>query len=75
MEYGAKESAFRKLVWIEAQKFGGWGCSRCAWVFHPSELPAGKSLEELTDNLQRQLDDGFASHECAQYPPVKGASA
>jgi hypothetical protein len=75
MEYGAKERAFRKLVWIEAQKFGGWGCSKCAWVFRPSELPAGKSFDELTDNLQRQLDTEFASHDCVQYPPVKGASA
>ena len=25
----------RKLVWIENQKFQGFGCSQCNWVFHP----------------------------------------
>jgi len=75
MEYGAKESAFRKLVWVEAEKFGGWGCSKCAWVFHPSELQDWKSFDELTAHLQRQLDNSFASHDCTKYPPVKDASA
>jgi hypothetical protein len=75
MLHKGQESAFRKLVWIEAKNFGGWGCSKCAWVFHPVQPPVGKSLDELTANLQRQLDDSFASHDCAQYPPMKGASA
>jgi hypothetical protein len=75
MLHKGQESAFRKLVWIEAKNFGGWGCSECAWVFHPSESPAGKSFDELTDNVQQHLETEFASHDCIQYPPVKGASA
>jgi len=37
----------RQLVWIEEQRFWGWGCSECAWVFSPSGIPAGKSIEEM----------------------------
>jgi hypothetical protein len=29
----------RKLVWIEQQRFRGFGCSECAWVFNPSSAP------------------------------------
>jgi len=31
----------RKLVWIENQKFQGFGCSQCNWVFQPSGSPEG----------------------------------
>jgi hypothetical protein len=29
----------RKLVWIEQQRFRGWGCSECAWAVSPSGAP------------------------------------
>jgi hypothetical protein len=57
-----------KLVWIEEQGFGGWGCSECAWVFNPSGLPAGKSLNEMMQNYQQQRDKDFAAHVCAEHP-------
>jgi hypothetical protein len=75
MLHKGQESAFRKLLWIEAKNFGGWGCSKCAWVFRPSQPPVGNSLDELTTNLQRQLDNAFASHDCAEFSPGKAASA
>jgi hypothetical protein len=74
MEYGAKESSSRKLVWIEEQGIGGWGCSNCSWVFHPSNLPVGNSLNDLTTHAQRQLDKEFSSHNCAEYQRSKAAS-
>jgi hypothetical protein len=74
MHHKGQEGAFRKLIWIEAKSAGGWGCPQCAWMFHPSESPAG-TFDELTDNIQRQLDEGFASHDCGKHPAIKGSSA
>ena len=75
MEYGAKESSSRKLVWVEDQKVAGWGCSNCAWVFQPSNLPFGNTLDEMTAHAQRQLDNEFASHNCAAYPRREAAAS
>jgi len=35
----------RKLVWIEQQRFRGFGCSECAWVFKPSGALANLSMK------------------------------
>jgi hypothetical protein len=61
----AREAMRRKLVWVEEQGSGGWGCSECAWVFNPAGLPAGKSLAEMMQNYQQQRDKEFAAHVCA----------
>ena len=66
-----KEGMKRKLVWIEEQRFQGWGCSECAWVFNPSGAPTGKSLDEMKENYERQRDRDFASHHCAEHPRAK----
>ena len=74
MHHKGQEDSSRKLVWVEGQKVAGWGCSNCAWVFHPSDFPSGKSLDELTAHAQRQLDNEFASHDCAEHSRSKWAS-
>jgi hypothetical protein len=62
----------RKLVWIEKEQFGGWGCSECAWLFNPSGSPTGASLDEMMENYKQQRDAEFASHVCAAHPgPTK----
>jgi rubredoxin len=61
----------RKLVWIEEQPFGRWGCSECAWVFNPSGSPTGKSLDEMKQNYERQRDKDFAAHVCGEHPRAK----
>jgi hypothetical protein len=48
----------RKLVWIEQQRFRGFGCSECAWVFNPSSA----------SNFELQRDKKFTSHICADHP-------
>jgi hypothetical protein len=48
----------RKLVWIEQQRFRGFGCSECAWVFNPTSAP----------NFELQRDKEFTSHICADHP-------
>ena len=58
----------RKLVWICEQRFRGWGCSECAWVFNPSGTPIGISLDEMKENYERQREREFASHVCAEHP-------
>jgi len=58
----------RKLVWIEEQRFQGWGCSECAWVFNPSGAPTGKSLDEMKENYERRRDKYFAAHVCTEHP-------
>jgi hypothetical protein len=61
----------RKLVWIEEQRFLGWGCSECAWVFIPLGSPTGNSLDEMKENYERRRDKDFAAHVCAENPKSK----
>jgi hypothetical protein len=58
----------RELVWIEEQRFWGWGCSKCAWIFNPLGSPTGSSLDEMMQNYKQQRDKEFASHICAGHP-------
>ena len=37
--------------------------------------PSGGTLEEMVRNLQMQLDETFASHNCAKHPFAKGAAS
>ena len=73
MLHKGQESSSRKLVWVEGQSFGGWGCSECTWFFRISGPPTGKSLDEMKLNFQVQLSEEFASHACANHPRMKGA--
>jgi hypothetical protein len=57
----------RKLVWIDRKSFQGYGCSECAWAFKPSGTPAGKSLDEMKQNYERQRDKHFADHVCSEH--------
>jgi hypothetical protein len=67
----ASEAMHRKLVRIEEQGFRAWGCSECAWAFRPSDLPAGKLLNEMMQNYKLQCDNDFAAHVCAEHPRGK----
>jgi hypothetical protein len=58
----------RKLVWIEQQRFRGFGCSECGWRFEPSGAPKGTSFDEMMHNFELQRDQEFASHVCADFP-------
>jgi hypothetical protein len=64
-------AALRKLVWIEHDRFRGWGCSECAWVFNSCGAPTGKSLDESKRNFELQRDKEFTLHVCADHPRVK----
>jgi hypothetical protein len=74
MHHQAQEGSSRKLVWIEELRVTGWGCSECAWVYHPSEWPSGKTLEETMRNFQAQLYEEFTSHACAEHPRARVAT-
>ena len=67
-------AALRKLVWIEHDRFQGWGCSECAWVFNSSGAPTGKSLNESMRNFELQRDTDFRLHVCADHPRAKSQS-
>jgi hypothetical protein len=54
----------RKLVWIEQQRFRGFGCSECGWRFKPSGAPTGTSFAEMMRNFELQRDKEFTSHVC-----------
>jgi rubredoxin len=69
-----QENSSRELVWIEGQNAERWGCSECAWVFHPSGPPADEQLDEMKRTFKTQLSAEFASHVCAEYPRVKDAT-
>jgi hypothetical protein len=64
MHQGGKQSPSRELVWVEGSDFAGWGCSECDWVFHSTEWPEGRSLEEIKQNFQTLLTREFESHVC-----------
>jgi rubredoxin len=64
----------RKLVWVESQKFQGWGCSECAWVFNPSGPVVGRSIDEMKTHYEQQRDKEFTSHVCAA-PPTAAKNA
>jgi hypothetical protein len=57
----------RKLVWVERQRFQGFGCSECGWRFKPSGRLPGMSLDEVMNNFELQRDKDFASHVCADH--------
>ena len=57
----------RKLVSIEEHRFWGWGCSECEWVFRPLGPLVGQSLDEMKVHYEKQRDEEFASHVCAEY--------
>jgi hypothetical protein len=61
----------RTLVWVEGQVVVGWGCSECAWAFAPFIPPDVKTLDEMLRNLQAQLYEEFASHDCAEHLRIK----
>ena len=57
----SNEGRHRKLVWIEQQRFRGFGCSECAWVFNPTSAP----------NFELQRDKEFTLHVCADHPGAR----
>ena len=75
MHHKGQEDSSRKLAWVEGQDVAGWGCCECAWVFYPTDLPNAKSLDELTNHLQRLLEEEFASHNCAEHSQSEAAAS
>ena len=58
----------REMVWVRRERFTGWACSKCAWEFNPSDIPAGNTLAEIKQNYERERDEKFESHACAKHP-------
>jgi hypothetical protein len=61
----------RKLVWIEKERFRGFGCSGCDWRFRSSGAPTGKTFDEMLRSFELQRDKEFTSHVCAENTPKK----
>jgi hypothetical protein len=57
----------RKLVWIERDRFRGFGCSECGWRFKASGTPADTSFAEMIRTFELQRDKEFRSHVCAEH--------
>jgi hypothetical protein len=62
----------RKLVWIENQNFQGFGCAECNWVFKPSGVLVGESLDKMKQKYEAQRDKEFAAHVCVKHPRARG---
>jgi hypothetical protein len=58
----------RKLVWIESQSFLGFSCSECGWMFKPSGVLDGESLETMKQKYEAQRDKEFAAHVWKKHP-------
>ena len=63
--------AMRELIWIDKDRFRGWGCSECGWVFNPSGAPTGKSFDQMMRNFELQRDNEFTAHVCPEHPKTK----
>lgn len=57
----------RELVWIEEERFRGFGCSKCGWRFEPSSAPTGASFDDMMRNFELQRDQEFKLHACADH--------
>jgi hypothetical protein len=62
------EAMRRKLVWVGKPNFQGWVCTECAWAFNPSGPLVGQSLEEMKSRYEKQRDEEFGLHVCAEHP-------
>jgi hypothetical protein len=67
-------AAPRELVWIEHDRFRGWGCSECAWVFNRSGALTCKSLDESKRNFELLRDKEFKLHLCGDHSRAKSQS-
>jgi hypothetical protein len=63
----------RKIAWLQTKENAAWGCSKCLWFFLPIPIAVGNSFDQMTANIQEQLETEFASHDCAQHPTTKGS--
>ena len=61
------EAMRRKLVWVQRHNFQGWACTECAWEFNPSGPVVGQSIEEMKNRYEKQRDEEFRSHVCAEH--------
>jgi hypothetical protein len=60
----------RRLVWIESQKFAGFGCSECQWVFKSTGALVGITLNQMKREYEAERDKEFAAHTCALHPKI-----
>jgi hypothetical protein len=51
----------------ESQKFAGFGCSECQWVFKSTGALVGVALDQMKKEFEAERDKQFAAHACAQY--------
>jgi hypothetical protein len=61
----------RSLVWIATQNFEGFGCSECDWLFKPSGVLGGESLDEMKKKYEAQRDKEFDAHICVEHPRIQ----
>ena len=65
----------RELVWIKQQRFAGWGCSECAWVFNSANALACKTFDEMVEKFALQRDKKFTLHVCADHPRANSTTS
>ena len=58
----------RHVVFVSDLNKSGWKCSDCEWVFQPSRSMAGRTLAEIRQNFDRDLEEKFIEHVCAEHP-------
>jgi hypothetical protein len=64
-----------KLIWIEQQRFRGFGCSECGWRFESTGRITGRSFDEMMRNFELQRDREFTLHVCADHPRSKNTNS
>jgi hypothetical protein len=71
MLHNGQSRSSRQLTWVKGRIFWGWGCSECDWIFNPSGVPAGKSLDEMKRNSHARISGEFADHAYSEHSRTK----
>ena len=62
----------REMVFVERERFEGWACSNCAWIFNESGPLGDKSIEEMKQRYEAERDKAFRSHVCVAHARERG---
>jgi len=57
----------REMVWVERERFQGWVCSVCAWIFRGCGPLGDGSIEEMKRRYETERDTAFRLHLCADH--------
>jgi rubredoxin len=62
----------REMVRVKRERFEGWACSNCAWIFRGSGPLRDESIEAMKRQYEAERDNAFNLHVCVAHPRERG---